>query len=60
MIETLAMAAWRVLNHDNDPFSGKPDDSFNWRMVRHRMKESLLEFRRKAKLKGQASLKGEK
>lgn len=30
LVDKLAEAAWGVLNHDNDPHSGLPDDTHNW------------------------------
>ena len=41
LAERLAYAAWRVLNHDNDPFDGKDYNSSNWRILVKEIKKTL-------------------
>jgi hypothetical protein len=42
LVDSLAQAAWGVLNHDNDPTSGKPDDRYNWINLRAAIRVTLL------------------
>ena len=41
LVESLAKAAWHVLNHDNDFNSGKPDDTYNWEQLKQSIAKEL-------------------
>ncbi len=54
LVEELAEAAWRVLNHDNDPTDGEEHNTANWDTLCGKLRSVLKKHRlpQNAKLSG--------